>query len=103
MRKLSCLIILIVVFGLIISGCFFHVVPPTGKDESIDIVNDIASYKTNLIAGQHTIAGSVTVSNDGENLFVTYKTSDGWLMNATHLYVDTVEPTISAPGKFPHK
>jgi len=92
-----------VVFGLIISGCFFHVVPPTGKDESIDIVNDVSSYKTNLIAGQHTVAGSVTVSNDGENLFVTYETVDNWLINETHLYVGTAIPTNSAPGKFPYK
>ena len=103
MRKLFYLVVSIVIFGLIISGCFFHVVPPLGQDGSIDIVKDGVSYKTNLIAGQHTVAGSITVSNDDENLFVTYETVDNWLINETHLYVGTTIPTNSAPGKFPYK
>ncbi|MCG2790539.1 MAG: carboxypeptidase-like regulatory domain-containing protein, partial [Actinomycetia bacterium] len=103
MRKLFYLVVSIVMFGLIISGCIFHVVPPLGQDGSIDIVKDGVSYKTNLIAGQHTVAGSITVSNDGENLFVTYETVDNWLINETHLYVGTTIPANSAPGKFPYK
>ncbi len=103
MRNLFYLIVLIVVLGLIISGCIFHVVPPLGQDGSIDIVKDDVSYKTNLIAGQHTVAGFITVSNDDENLFIAYETVDNWLINETHLYVGTTIPTNSAPGKFPYK
>ncbi|MEA1965224.1 MAG: Ig-like domain-containing protein [Candidatus Aerophobetes bacterium] len=103
MKKLVYLIVLIVIFGLIISGCIFPVVPPSGKDESIDIVKDAVFCKIDLIAGQHTVAGFITVSNDDKNLFVTYETADNWLINKTHLYVGTTIPTKSAPGKFPYK
>ena len=103
MRKLFYLVVSIVIFGLIISGCFFHVVPPLGKDESIDIVKDAVFFEIDLIAGQHTVAGFITVSNDDKNLYVTYKTSDNWLINQTHLYVDQIAPTESAPGRFPYK
>jgi len=103
MRKLFYLVVSIVIFGLVISGCFFHVVPPLGQDGSIDMIKDAESYKTNLIAGQHTIAGSITVSNDDEKIIITYETADNWLINATHLYVGTTIPTNSVPGKFPYK
>jgi len=103
MKKLSCLVVLIIILGLIISGCIFHVVPPLGQDVSVDIVKDSVSYKTNLIAGQHTIAGSITVSNDDESLFIAYETVDNWLINETHLYVGVTILTNSAPGKFPYK
>ena len=103
MRKLFYLVVSIVILGLIISGCIFPVVPPSEQDESIDIVKDALSYKTNLIAGQHVVAGLITVSNDDETLFITYETVDNWIINETHLYVGTTIPTKSAPGKFPYK
>jgi hypothetical protein len=103
MRKLFYLVVSIVIFGLIISGCIFHVVPPLGQDGSIDIVKNDVFFEIDLIAGQHTIAGSITVSNDDGNLFVTYETVDNWLINETHLYIGTTIPTNSAPGKFPYK
>lgn len=40
-----------------------------------------------LIAGQNMVAGSVTVSNDATNLYVTYTTVNGWQIQKTHLYV----------------
>ena len=103
MRKLFYLMLSIVILGLIISGCIFHVVPPLGQDGSTDIVKEDVSYKTNLIAGQHTVAGFITVSNDDENLFIAYETVDNWLINETHLYIGITIPTNSAPGKFPYK
>ncbi|MBN1460346.1 MAG: hypothetical protein JXA57_12480 [Armatimonadetes bacterium] len=57
-----------------------------------------------LMAGQHTQVGTVTVSNDGANMTVTYDiTVDGWFLTTTHLYVGTKEPKKSAPGQFPYK
>ena len=70
-----------------------------------------------LIAGQHIVAGKVCVYNDGENLYVTYTTIDGWMLAETHLAVSTDEPGTGewlgnrwqnragnpAPGQFPHK
>lgn len=40
-----------------------------------------------LYAGQSIDAGTVSVSNDANNLYVTYSTSNGWEMTETHLYV----------------
>ena len=56
-----------------------------------------------LIAGQHIDAGWVTVDADESGITVTYNTSDGWLLEETHLYVGTEPPTKSAPGRFPYK
>lgn len=40
-----------------------------------------------LLAGQTINSGSVSVSNDQVNLYVTYTTTGGWKLNKTHLYV----------------
>jgi hypothetical protein len=103
MRKLFYLVVSIVIFGLIISGCIFHVVPPSGQDGSIDIVKNDVFFEIDLIAGQHTVAGFIAVSDDDESLYITYETEDNWLINETHLYVGTTIPTNSIPGKFPYK
>jgi hypothetical protein len=62
-----------------------------------------------LLAGQTINSGSVAVTNDGENLTVTYSTIDGWKMTEIHLYVGEYEyaPQNNGgnpqPGKFPYK
>lgn len=56
-----------------------------------------------FMAGQHINAGTITVGNDEENLYVTYTTTDGWLLNATHLYIGENAPAKVAPGQFPYK
>lgn len=43
----------------------------------------------NLVAGGDQVVGNVTVTNDGENISVTYTTTDGWLLNETHLHIAT--------------
>ncbi len=40
-----------------------------------------------LIINQQTIAGSVTVWNDAVNLYVEYKTDNGWFLDKTCLFV----------------
>lgn len=40
-----------------------------------------------LMAGQHMLAGYVTVSNDYDNLYVTYETIGDWMLRETHLHV----------------
>ena len=42
---------------------------------------------TNLIAGQHHVAGSVTVDIDGDNLVITYSTNGDWTLGITHLSI----------------
>jgi len=48
-----------------------------------------APQTIDLIAGQNTDAGDVTVWGDGTNLYVKYEASDGWLLTETHLQVAT--------------
>jgi len=53
----------------------------------------------NLIAGQHHIAGTVTVDIDGENLIITYTTNGDWTIEATHLSIgNCAEQTIPTTG-----
>ena len=60
-----------------------------------------------LIGGQTIPAGNVTVSNDMENLYVTYKSDFGWKIKEIHLYAGTFEniplneANVPVPGQFP--
>ncbi|WP_299675033.1 hypothetical protein [uncultured Dokdonia sp.] len=54
---------------------------------------------TNLIAGQHHIAGSVTVDVDGSDIIITYTTNEDWTIGATHLSIgNCAEQTIPTTG-----
>lgn len=44
---------------------------------------------TTLYAGRTIDAGTVTVSNDSSNLYVTFSTQDGWELTETHLAIAT--------------
>lgn len=64
---------------------------------------------TTLLAGQFIDAGTVTVYNTEENLYVTYATTNGWVLGYTHLFVGYYQdipltqngnPQI---GQFPYK
>jgi len=55
-----------------------------------------------LFAGQDIPVGTVSVWNDGTNLYVKYQTTDDWVMTETHLHVATSEediPQTEAKGK----
>lgn len=41
--------------------------------------------QTTLLAGQHIETGAVEVSNDEDNLYVTFHTFDGWILGETHV------------------
>ena len=56
-----------------------------------------------LMAGQHTDIGEVTVCDDGSDIFVTYDATNGAFLSTTHLYLSTTEPRKHAPGRFPYK
>lgn len=68
-----------------------------------------APTKVSLIAGQNIDAGTVTVSNDGYYIYVTYNTANGYVLTETHLYVGNCEaiPVTARgnaiPGQFPYK
>jgi hypothetical protein len=42
---------------------------------------------THLIAGQHYVAGSVTVDLVGDNLIITFSTTGDWTLGTTHLSI----------------
>lgn len=47
-----------------------------------------ACVTVDLIAGQHYVAGNVTVHNDGTNLIITYSTEGtDWTLGTTHLSI----------------
>jgi hypothetical protein len=60
-----------------------------------------------LIAGQTIPAGIVIISNDQNNLLVTYQAENGWKIKEVHLYAGTMEDlpvnpqNIPVPGHFP--
>jgi len=61
-----------------------------------------------LVAGQTIDAGTVTVSNDANYIYVTYTTTNGWVLTQTHLYVGDCalipvnNPGNPMPGQFPY-
>jgi hypothetical protein len=61
-----------------------------------------------LWAGQNIEAGSITVTHDADNVYLTYATIDGWEITATNFYVGKTDPNnevdalSSAPGQFPY-
>jgi len=66
-----------------------------------------AQVIVDLLADQTIEAGTVTVSNDDVNLYVTYETIDGWELVETHLAIATSLEDIPQtkkgnpiPGKF---
>jgi hypothetical protein len=62
-----------------------------------------------LIAGQHEIAGSIKVWDDGASLYVLYETTGPWCLTETHLAIASSLGGIPqsngnpAPGQFPYK
>lgn len=59
-----------------------------------------------LLAGQHIVAGKITVEADSENLYVTYTTTGGWLLTEAHLHVGQTIPQRNGnpvPGQFKYK
>jgi hypothetical protein len=62
-----------------------------------------------LFAGRTMNAGTVSVSNDGNNLYVQYSTSSPWVLTAAHLAVSDSLAGIPQtktknpiPGRFPY-
>lgn len=61
-----------------------------------------------LIAGQTINSGTVTVTNDSNFIYVTYTTTNGWVLAQTHLYVGDCalipvnNPGNPIPGQFPY-
>lgn len=92
-------------------GAITGVAPAGGPSYSMDEIRTCGDdTQVALLAGQHTPAGTVTVGNDDENLYVTYTTTGGWTITETHLSVATSLSGVPvnksgnpAPGQFAFK
>lgn len=81
------------------------------KGEAIDITVDLDDVvycgeeeEVSLTAGQHIDVGSIVVGNDGEYLYVTYKTTGDWYLTEVHLHVLEEDPGKRLPpGLTPYK
>ena len=88
MKKLLYLIVAIVILGLIASGCFLTVVPPTEKDETSSLTKakpadkppSGAHYNLNIIGKKSDWSGGGSYDNpDRHTMFVPQDTT-GWLI-----------------------
>jgi hypothetical protein len=58
-------------------------------------------HANTLYAGQHIIVGSVSVENDEDFLYVTYKAVDGWELSELQLSATTTFEAIPCDNKGP--
>jgi hypothetical protein len=109
MKKLSYLIVLALILGLVLTGCLLSNVGqvPTTEQSGISYLTKggvyiLSEYK--LYAGQNIPVGIVNVWNDFEKLYVQYVVDDPWEMTGSHLYVGKTDPVEfpSTPGQFPY-
>ena len=116
MKKLSYLIVLTLILGLVLTGCLLSNVGQVPATEQSGITYLTKGTETDpdefpLYAGQDIPVGTVYVWNDGTNLTITYDTTDSdWVMTETHLAVvdkfDDFPMTKKGnpiPGQFPYQ
>lgn len=61
-----------------------------------------------IFAGQNILVGYLEVTNDDQNLFVSYNTENGWYMEELHVFVGDFDEVPDAngnpkPGRFVYK
>jgi len=116
MKKLIYLIMLVLILGLVLTGCLLSNVGqvPTTEQSGITYLTKHtagAPYVTDLLAGQTLKVGEVKVWNDTDNLYVKYFITDlNWCLTETHLHVATSLDDIPhtnkgnpIPGQFEYK
>lgn len=100
---------------LLVSACQKETIapkPPTSDDGAIlgriDDPSGCPATEVSLIAGQTMNAGTISVTNDADFIYVTYTTTNGWVLTQTHLYVGDCaaipvnNPGNPIPGQFPY-
>jgi len=116
MKKLSYLIVLTLILGLVLTGCTLlsnvGQVPATEQSGITYLTKHTADVPqvTDLLADQTEKVGEVKVWNDEINLYVKYIITDPeWCLTETHLHVATSLGDIPQkngnppPGKFDYK
>lgn len=78
------------------------------SDRDMGRIDNCLPTDVDLIAGQNMVAGTISVINDENNIYVTYTTTGGWVLTQTHLYVGDCalipvnNPGNPIPGQFPY-
>jgi len=89
MKKLSYLIVLTLILGLVLTGCFLSNVGQVPTTERKPNVGGTFPSGT-LVTGKNIDVGTVNVWNDADNLYVKYVITDqDWCLTETHLQVAT--------------
>ncbi len=112
--KKSVLIIALAIATFAISSCKKESVDPApAADEKFELSytnpGECTPTEVTLFAGQTINAGTVSVTNDGDFINVTYSTANGWVLTQTHLFVGECalipvnNPGNPMPGQFPYK
>jgi len=92
---------------ILIAGIMLVVLTFTVAFTNMDVKDSATVF--DLIAGQNIYAGSVTVWNDTDNLYVKYETIDSFCITETHLDVESSLDEIPQkngnpiPGQFNYK
>ncbi|MGC9307175.1 MAG: hypothetical protein ACP5FL_00175 [Thermoplasmatota archaeon] len=73
--------------GKIIAAGIVGLMMLAGITITADAHTEDHPYTIDLIAGQDIDVGDVTVWNDGDTIYVTFTTEDGWYMTETHLHL----------------
>lgn len=96
------------VFAMMVGIFAFSTPAPAAAAPALAICGTEFYYT--LYAGQTIDAGTVTVSNDANNLYVTFETSGDWWLDTTHLHVATTQEGVPAarngnpiPGQFDYQ
>ena len=66
-------------------------------------ITSSAAMRVPLFADTDMEVGFIVLKVEKDCLLVSYFIDEKWELLETHLYVGTVEPTKSAPGRFPYR
>lgn len=117
MKTITKTVILMIVTLFALAACNTNpLMPETPETEVLSFsvspksVSNVQSSSYPIWAGQNINAGNLIISNDADNLYITYSLTDGWLLRATHLHIASSlnripmnRQGIPIPGQFAYK
>ena len=80
--------------------------PAPDTEQSLTTTTIDGAVTVTLWAGQNIDAGRLIISNDAENLYVTYQNAGDWVLTQTHVDIRAEVPPPNenpAPGQFAYK